>query len=177
MVSNQQLYQPCIKSLRFVMTVICIDFMIILRLHANYFDANLTNPLQYQVMNCTDNEPCTLICDEEDSCTNSTINCPKYNQCDISCTGLWDPCEYLIINPPINESLFNLRIDGRRPLSGISLPIYPVDDYSPFTLFCGLTIGHCSQTTIICPKYAACLVECSEKWACEDVCCFYLIFN
>ena len=109
------------------------------------------------------------------SCNNSqtlTITI-KHSQCDVSCTDT-RTCENIIINPPQNESLFNLMFTGFGALYGVTYPIYAVDDYAPFNLSCDY-YGQCRRMNIICPQYAQCNIDCIEKYACLNVCYFYLM--
>ena len=105
MASVEQSYSLCLDILPLKMTLISIILINIIRSQSNDFNADTTYQWENQVINCTDNDtPCTITCDEYESCRDSTINCPKHSQCDISCTD-YRSCREITINPPQNKSL------------------------------------------------------------------------
>eukprot|EP01083_Nonionella_stella_P128988 391037_1 len=50
-------------------------------------DTSSPNEFYGGQINCSSTENCTVICDEQDSCTEATIYCPRNYSCGIHCAG------------------------------------------------------------------------------------------
>ena len=125
----------------------------------------------YPIYPADDNSPFNLICGYYGQCAGMNITCPKYSHCNISCTANFS-CRAITINPPQNESLFNLTFTGDGALYGVTYPTYADDDNSTFNLTCD-SYGLCYGIKIICPQYSQCNIDCISDNACAYVCYFY----
>ncbi len=66
----------------------------------------ISQPLK--IIKCMKHKPCTIICNEQYECTNSQINCPINNYCNITCNTY--SCHSTIIHAN-HSSLFDIHID------------------------------------------------------------------
>ena len=157
----------CTNSFSSMIIVAYVYLLSIAGSQSNYFNANSQSQWEHGVITCNSNQPCTVICDENYSCRYSTITCPQQETCDILCNGL-QSCREATINPPQDEALFNLTWTvGQQALYGVTYPLYPQDDNSSFSLYCGE--NQCRHMIINCPKYAKCNIACIGGWSCYEV--------
>ena len=54
---------------------------------SSYWNSVEASQWKYQTINCTQNQRCDIICDEEASCQQSTLVCPADNECNIQCNA------------------------------------------------------------------------------------------
>ena len=102
---------------------------------------------------------CTILCDMQLSCSNSTVICPNEHQCTIICSET-QSCKHINIISPQDETLFTLSFSGEQALSGVTYPIYP--------LTCEFD-KQCAAMNVICPCFARCRIECAATQACSYV--------
>eukprot|EP01083_Nonionella_stella_P109758 320401_1 len=66
-------------------------------------DTYVASQFSNSIINCFSTENCTVICDEEDSCTLTNVYCPTNYSCDIHCTGptmLSGVCAFTTVHCP-----------------------------------------------------------------------------
>eukprot|EP01083_Nonionella_stella_P161191 527629_1 len=126
-----------------------------------------TTSYQYQVggLNCTQGEPCHIMCSGGNTCRNTVIRCPESHRCLLECSGL-NGCRSATIEWPNTAGLGMLLCDGSRSCFGITFPV--PDPNTPTTITCDKS-SECKDSDLICPTNAACDIFCVHDTACDGV--------
>ena len=135
----------------------------------------------------------TITCGADNVCSESSIYCPKYAPCNVQCLGRLscsNVCTYphsvFAINDfdmitsktnivwPLIEGYGTLTCSGERACTNLEFPDKLIST-EPLNIICNNSA--CPGTTIYCPEYAACNIQCisvgtqfANEYGCNGVC-------
>ena len=141
--------------------------------NGSYFNANSTDQYRDQIINCNDDQNCSVICSGERSCYGTHIYCPTGPfACSVECPGDAS-CQYTNIEwIPGNINSFSC---GSQKCHNV--PYLPItDDTTPMEFQgedgviiqcpaharCDVICTHCWESVIYCPLEHICDVTCSD---------------
>ena len=139
---------------------------------ASFFDANIPDAYRSGTITCSENQPCTIICDETYSCYSATITCPKYATCDLQCITDY-ACDSATITWPLVEGYGILTCQGTASCQSINFPDNP-ESTDSLIRTCDDPIQF-SASEIYCPDSASCTLNCDGLFSCQSVCFIILL--